>query len=183
MTDQINRMVEDNINLVLFTIKKYLPTALGDDDAYQMGCMGLVKAARKYNKEKNTAFSTYAVSLIRCEILKYYRSARSKKCLINTNAISLSQTVNEGKGKKITLQEVLTDHYDVSDAVIGYFDNEALLDALNKLPLRQRKSLILYYFYEKKQSDIAKLIDCSQVTVSRELKRGIAALKVLLNAA
>ena len=183
MTNQAMKIVEDNISLVHFTIKKYVAYAIGDDDAYQMGCIGLIKAAESFDENKGSTFSTFAVNWIRFEVLKYYRSNRAKKRCANYNAISLNQVISDCSEKELEILDKIADHHDVEADVLRHLDNEELIKALNKLPNRQRKSLILYYIDEMTQLEIANILDCTQVTISREIKRGSKVLKQILNVA
>ena len=50
-----------------------LPAGMTFEDLIQVGTMGLIKAIDLFETDKNTKFSTYAVYLIRGEILHYLR--------------------------------------------------------------------------------------------------------------
>lgn len=72
---------EDNKQLVWHVIYRYFGggrdsnnTGYTKDDLFQLGCIGLLKAVKKYNPEKYTVkFSTYAVPTIWGEIVKDLR--------------------------------------------------------------------------------------------------------------
>ena len=70
----IDQMIADNEKLVMYTISRYFPTFLYDDDIRQLGYIGLWKACEKYDASLNTKFGSYAVKAIRGEIIKYVRS-------------------------------------------------------------------------------------------------------------
>lgn len=59
-------------------------------------------------------------------------------------------------------------------------DRLSIKDALGKLPSEDRKLIILRYFQNKTQSETAKLLNMTQVQVSRREKKILAALKVRL---
>ncbi|HIZ90427.1 MAG: sigma-70 family RNA polymerase sigma factor [Mucispirillum sp.] len=62
-----------NMNLVYNIARKYLNYynhKLEIDDLFQAGMMGLLKAAEKYDKKINTAFSTYATFWIKQSIIR-----------------------------------------------------------------------------------------------------------------
>ena len=65
--------VEEHLGLVHSICKKYKNSMLEYDDAVGYGMIGLVKAAKKFDKRLGYTFSTYAVPLIRGEILKAIR--------------------------------------------------------------------------------------------------------------
>lgn len=51
----------------------YVNNTADYDDYFQSGCIGLVKAAKRFKPEYGTAFSTYAVPMITGEIMRYRR--------------------------------------------------------------------------------------------------------------
>lgn len=73
LTDEQNKLVEDNIPLVHLTLRKFSNRAADYNDMYQQGCMGLCKAALYFDASLGYAFSTYAISMIEGEIMRYFR--------------------------------------------------------------------------------------------------------------
>lgn len=72
-----NTLVEGNLRLVLSVIKKYKDRFDNLDDLFQIGCIGLMKAIRKFDLSLNLRFSTYAVPMISGEIKRYLRDNNS----------------------------------------------------------------------------------------------------------
>lgn len=64
----MSNLIVDNMALVPFVIRRFFPSQIKNEDVYQAGCLGLTKAAQKYRKSRGE-FSTFAVSMIRREIL------------------------------------------------------------------------------------------------------------------
>ena len=82
------------------------------DDVMQEGMIGLLKAVRKYDPEKNAAFSTFAEICVTSQIISAIRSAeRIKNKPLNTSvsldvlAIGGSDKRREGEG--VTLEDTL----------------------------------------------------------------------------
>lgn len=69
---------EQNRGLVYSTIKKYIPESLYDEDARQIGAIGLWKACRTYN-EQISKFSTYATRCIYSELWRSWHASSAKK--------------------------------------------------------------------------------------------------------
>ena len=79
-------LIEDNINLVHSCCKHFTNRGLEYDDMFQAGCVGLVKAADGFDKERGLRFSTYAVPVILGEIKRLFRDG---------GAIKVSRTLKE----------------------------------------------------------------------------------------
>jgi RNA polymerase sporulation-specific sigma factor len=70
--------IEQHFPLVRYVLKKY--GRYGEqDDLFQVGCIGLLKAIRGFNHELGYQFSTYAVPKIRGEINLYFRNNQPLK--------------------------------------------------------------------------------------------------------
>ena len=59
-----------------------------------------------------------------------------------------------------------------------YSDREALLGELGKLPRRQRAVLVLRYYEDRHDTEIAELLGCTPGTVRGYASRALAALRV-----
>ena len=92
----IDQMISDNKKLVMYTISRFFPTFLYDDDIRQLGYIGLWKACEKYDASLNTKFGSYAVKAIRGEIIKYLRSLQMQMRCPKAPNISLSEPMYDG---------------------------------------------------------------------------------------
>ncbi len=68
-----DKLVEGNLKLVLSILKRFKTTANNINDMFQIGCIGLIKAIDNFDLSLNVCFSTYAVFLIKGEILRAFR--------------------------------------------------------------------------------------------------------------
>ena len=64
------------------------------------------------------------------------------------------------------------------DHAAEYNEREALLAELGKLPRRQRAVLVLRYYEDRGDSEIAGLLGCSPGTVRSHASRALAALRI-----
>lgn len=71
--EALDMIVEKNSGLVWSIVRRFLNRGYEKEDLYQIGCIGLIKAVRKYDGSYNTQFSTYAVPLIMGEIKRFLR--------------------------------------------------------------------------------------------------------------
>lgn len=68
--------IKNNQNLVYYIIQHTgikIPACFDYDDIFQVGCIGLLKAYRTFDKSKNNKFSSYAIPYISGTIKAYIR--------------------------------------------------------------------------------------------------------------
>lgn len=84
-------LVLKNTGLVKSAVRRFLGRGTGEEDLYQLGAMGLVKAIKRFDLNYDVEFSTYAVPMIIGEIrrflrddgiIKVSRSARERAAII-----------------------------------------------------------------------------------------------------
>ena len=67
------KLVNDNIKLVISMTKRFYNRSDGCEDLFQVGMIGLIKAIENFNTSYDLKFSTYAVPLIIGEMKRYSR--------------------------------------------------------------------------------------------------------------
>jgi len=73
LDDNYNEIIEKNTGLVHSVVKRFTGRSYEYDDLFQVGCIGLCKAASRFDSSLGFSFSTYAVSLIIGEIKRFIR--------------------------------------------------------------------------------------------------------------
>ena len=116
------KLAEDNINLVYFTIRKYYPTFIGNEEVVQNGMYGLAVACKRFDPDKGVLFSSYAVRCIRSWVLH----AIEKEIRRIENETSLDAELNED----FTMYNVLAVEDDGLN--LPMVDIESFLDTLNE---------------------------------------------------
>jgi RNA polymerase sigma-70 factor (sigma-E family) len=71
----------------------------------------------------------------------------------------------------------------VPDHAAGYAEHEAMLAEIAKLPRRQRAVLVLRYYEDRSDAEIAELLGCAPASVRGYASRALAALRVDLQPA
>lgn len=80
----------------------------------------------------------------------------------NTNPLSISETYNDDQDS-VSILDKLTDEFNVDN----YVNKLALRELIDKLTAREKQVIIMRYYLDKTQSEIAKELGVSQVQVSR----------------
>lgn len=66
-------LVRNNLGLVWSIVRKFSNRGYEQDDLFQIGCIGLLKAITKFDQSFDVKFSTYAVPMIIGEIRRFLR--------------------------------------------------------------------------------------------------------------
>jgi len=175
---------EDHIGLVYLVSSRYKKSILEYDDVVGYGMIGLVKAAKKFDKRLGYTFSTYAVPLIRGEILKAIRDKSgligSRKDKQEGNAsVALPFSVlmlEKEEDKDISFEIPIGDTF--VDEIIENLD---IRQAMNKLSDIEKKVLFKKYWEEKTQSMTADELGVSQAEISRKLRRALDSISSYIN--
>ena len=159
MSENEKKLVEDNMGLVYFLVKKHYPNYAFDEDIQQIGMIGLCKAAQKWDSKKST-FSTFAGRCIVNEIRHEFKRRNRQKRYCRT--ISLNTRVDNGEHEIGELMGIL-----VGDSDVNYFDSEAFYSKLSPL---QRRILELRC-QGKSNREIGELLNMSESNVSQHVRR------------
>lgn len=73
LTDDTQRLILENFGLVHSSARRFRGRGAEYDDLCQIGAIGLIKAAKRFDKSRGLCFSTYAVPLIMGEIRRFLR--------------------------------------------------------------------------------------------------------------
>ena len=79
--------------------RMYFMVGADEDDVLQEGMIGLLKAVRKYDADRNASFETFAGHCITNQIISAIRAADRNKHRALNDSLSLSESIS-GKGKQ-----------------------------------------------------------------------------------
>lgn len=68
-----DRLVTENVGLIYMVLKRFSNRGMEQEDLFQIGVIGLIKAIDKFDVSKELSFSTYAVPMIIGEIRRFLR--------------------------------------------------------------------------------------------------------------
>jgi RNA polymerase sigma-B factor len=216
-----DRLVAEYLPLARQLAGRYAGRGQALDDLVQVACLGLVKAAERFDPEHGTGFPSYAIPTILGELRRHFRdhawAVRVPRTLQETTlqvekaSERLAQRNGEATVEQVAEElglsdwEVLKarqtsgeafartslDHPIGEDGggsvgdLVGEEDSSlesvddrvAVRRALARLPEREREIILMRFFGERTQVEIAEQLGISQVHVSRTLTRTLAALR------
>ena len=153
------QVVLNNIGLVAFSLKS-LNQNVFDEDLYDLGLAGLCKAINGFDESKGAKFDTYAVLVIRGEIL---HSLRKKRVI---SSFSLDEPYDLGNGKLVNFYEMIADNRRFEEEIIADMQMKQIFSTLSD----REKKIISLSIDGKTQREIAEILGISQPFVSRIIK-------------
>ncbi len=171
-------LVIHNLRLVVYISKKFESPTAGAEDLVSIGTIGLMKAVKTFNPDKNIKLATYASRCIENEILMYLRKASNSK-----TELSFDEPLSiDWDGNEMTLSEVLGTEPDEISEAIEYDDEKRLLRyVIAHLPEKERELMELRFglncHTQLTQKQLADRMGISQSYISRLEKRILSKIK------
>ena len=219
----MEKILKDNNGLTWSIVKRFSGRGYEIEDLYQIGCMGFIKAIKRFDTSFDVKISTYAVPYILGEIKRFIRDdglikvSRSIKELgikirelekeymqkegkeININilaeklnvtkeeiAVAIDSTrtiesINEEspEDETVSKMEKISTGTDEATMIVNKISIKELIDNLNT---REKEIILLRYYKEKTQTEVAQILGITQVQVSRIEKRILTSMKSELSA-
>jgi RNA polymerase sporulation-specific sigma factor len=148
---------------IVFSVMQKLSIPVSDEDMFQTGIIGLLKAINTFDFSKGYQFSTYAFPVVRNEILLSFR--KSKKSV--KAAFSLDDNVDIGNGESVSYAEMIADRNDYEENTVNSMLAQQIFE---KLSPREKRIFIMFFVYGKTQCEISERLEISRGTVSRIIK-------------
>ena len=171
-------LIVHNLRLVVYIAKKFESKTTSTEDLVSIGTIGLMKAVRTFNPEKNIKLATYASRCIENEILMHLRKVNNMK-----GEMSFDEPLSvDWDGNELTLRDVLgTEPDDVYENLEYDDEKRLLLDIVDALPEKERKLMVMRFGLDggagHTQKQLADSMGISQSYISRLEKRILAKIK------
>ena len=201
---ELDRLIRQNSGLIWSIVKRFSNRGYELQDLYQVGCLGFIKSIKRFDTSFEVKLSTYTVPYILGEIKRFIRddgpikvSRSIKELYVKIKELQRQYLLN--KGKEITIPEIAkllkVSKEDVAIALESGLieristgkDEEELItnkivvkELIEGLDKKDREIILLRFFKEKTQSQVASILGISQVQVSRIEKRVLQKLKYKL---
>lgn len=184
--DELRQGIEDNrelliihnLRLVVYISKKFESKTTSTEDLVSIGTIGLMKAVKTFNPDKNIKLATYASRCIENEILMHLRKVSNSK-----SELSFDEPLSvDWDGNELTLRDVLgTEPNDVFESIEYDDEKRLLMKTVNALPEKERSLMVMRFGLcnEKShtQKELADKLNISQSYISRLEKRILEKIK------
>jgi RNA polymerase sigma factor for flagellar operon FliA len=200
-----NQLLTDHMPLVkrlAHHMKAKLPPSVEVDDLVQAGMIGLLDAISRYEETHGAQFETYAVLRIRGAMLDELRNSdwlprsmrQNMAKLLKLSLADYQDMLSDGGGHQLVYYEdfhdnegndSFLDRYAVDDAdplrslLDGDF-RQAVIDAIDALPPREKILMGLYYEEEMNLKEIGAVMGVSESRVSQLHTQAVARLRAAL---
>lgn len=178
-----NKLIEHNLRLVAYIVKKHYSEAKDQDDLISIGTIGLIRATETFDFEKGTHFSTYASKCIENQIKMFFRKTKRQQ-----TEVFLNEPIDHDKdGNAITIADIFSDDTDIAEEVDIKLSTQMLYKYINEV-LNEREKLIICKRYGLMQNDgtagkplaqreVAKMLGISRSYISRIEKKALQKLR------
>lgn len=177
---KLDKLVTDNMGLVVAIAKRYRDKGLEMDDLVSEGYVGLMKAAGNYDAAKG-GFAAFATPIIE----KYMEQALLQQAVVKPAAIQPSVAGVRRKGKSLSMDAPLGGRENVilmsfmADTNVPDADfllyqnavNDQLAAAMETLPEREREVMTRFYGIGTSKITLAEI--ASEMGLKRERVRQI----------
>ncbi|MCL2634854.1 MAG: RNA polymerase sporulation sigma factor SigK [Oscillospiraceae bacterium] len=182
-TEARNKLIEHNLRLVAFIVKKHYNDSKEQEDLISIGIIGLIRAVETFKLEKRINFSTYASKCIDNQIKMHFRKTKRQQ-----TEVFMNEPIDSDKdGNQLTIADIFKDPACIADEAELRIDLQKLYCYINE-DLDEREKQIICRRYglncnkgvvdkAMTQREVAKCLDISRSYVSRIEKKALSKLR------
>ena len=176
-----DKIIEHNLRLVSHIIRKYYSSYEYPDELLSVGSLGLIKAVDSFKPTFGTRFATYGAKCVQNEILMFFRSKKKRGIEISIN----DQIDVDKDGNPLTYLDIISQTESIENDLDMKVHIEKIRELVDTILLhREKEIIVLRYglkgYQPRTQREVAKYLGISQVKVSREEKKIMEKLRLLL---
>ena len=165
-------LIEKYKGLVRTKSKAYFIAGAEAEDVVQEGMIGLMKAVRSFDADREASFKTYASTCINNQIIKAIRKAEREKNQPLNDAISLDNHLRE-KDDDLTIGDILkASMFDEPEEKVIYEDTLERLKSISKQIFSPLEAQVLRAkIAGKNYQEIAEELEKSPKTIDNAIQR------------
>ena len=148
-----DRLVTDNMGLIWSIVKRFAGRGYEQEDLFQIGSIGLMKAVDKFDLSYDVKFSTYAVPMITGEIRRFLR---------DDGMIKVSRSLKENVYKIMKAREKFCQQY----------QREATIEEISEITKITREEIVTSLEASNEVDQSAYQKDGSEISLLDKLSKG-----------
>lgn len=162
-------LIKQNMKLAYMLANRYYKvchTKVEFEEIRSASFLGLVKAANSFDEDKGLAFSTFAFTCIKNEILIYLKSVRKHQ----------TTSIFSQFGEDMILLDTIANIDIAEDTIFNKLEVELLYKYINELPDLEKK-VLLYHLQGKTIKQIGDILHYSPSQISNLYRKSINKLR------
>lgn len=166
-------LMERYKELVRSKARTYFLIGADRDDVVQEGMIGLYKAIKDFNSQKDSSFRSFAQLCIVRQILSAIRVSSRLKHLPLNEYVSLNRSVNDEDGKETTMIDLLPDPNSLTpeEILTGLEERKKLDDQIDSLLSPMEKRVLQLFLEGLDYTQIAERLDKKPKSIDNALQR------------
>ena len=165
-------LIEKYEDLVTMKISKYFIIGAEKEDIYQEGMIGLYKAIKSFNKEKQNSFKTFANLCIERQLITAIKTSNRQKHMPLNSYLSLN-TSAYNENDDTSLLDVFDSHLieDPLDTITKKEYYKSVETAIDKSLSKFEKRVLERYIQGESYVDIAARLDAPVKSIDNAIQR------------
>ena len=175
--DARQRLIECNMRLVLYIVKRAARSAEDLEEMSSEGMMALMRSVDMFDPTAGVRFSSYASMAVKNAIRYMWRKQRPQRDMCSLE----SQVAIRKDGRVLCVEDCVADNGDIEEAVMTADDYRYLRDTIKRLPERSQRLLYAYYGFDgqtpRLQMELQDVLHIRQSSISRMKARTLKQLR------
>ena len=162
-------LIKNNSGLIWNIVKRFIGRGYETEDLYQIGCIGLIKAIKRFDLTLDMQLSTYAVPYIMGEIKRFIRddgiikvSRQTKELAIKIKQIQ-SDYINK-MGEEITLTKISEILKVSKEEIAAAIESNNTVDSIYSVESQETDERMLIEKIKDEKDEYKNLVD--RITVN-----------------
>lgn len=171
-----DKLVTENVGLIYMVLKRFANRGMEQEDLFQIGVIGLMKAIDKFDLSRELSLSTYAVPMIVGEIRRFLRDDGiihvSRQIKDNARKVAMAkELLKKSNNHAPTMQELIETTGLTAEEILAAIEASAEVESIYK-PIGNQKDgsplVIADQLEDNKKSEVELL---NRITVSQLLEK------------
>lgn len=169
----INLLFKRHISLVKLRARSYFLMGADRDDLIQEGMIGLYKAIRDFESDKQSSFKNFADLCVKRQIITAIKTATRQKHTPLNSYISINKTYGDSRDSERTVVDLLVNKHiiDPADVITNNEEIKFFCTAINRLLSPLEREVLYLYSSGKSYQEIATALDRHVKSVDNAVQR------------